>query len=110
MNTYDGWVTEKLHKSKIICCGQQTSVSGQGRCVDVGDVTLRRPDPVAGLAEHTRPAVPAEPLNLLGPQRDPLSTRSFKEKLLLGTGVHHQHFPYQNENVCVCVFKHKQTI
>lgn len=62
--SYPDRETEQLEEAKVVSGGEQRSVSGERRGVDVGDVAVRRPDSLTARTQNTRPAGPLNPLQL----------------------------------------------
>ena len=62
--SYSDGVAEQLEEAEVVSGGEQGSVSGERRGVDVGDVAVRRPDSLTARTQNTRPAGPVHPLQL----------------------------------------------
>lgn len=58
--TYPDWVAEQLEEAKVIAGGEQPAIGAQRSGVDLGDVTVRRPDALAGGAQNGGPGGPAD--------------------------------------------------
>lgn len=62
--TYPDGVAKQLEEAKVISGGEQPAVGAQRSSVDLGDVTVRRPDALAGGAKNGGPGGPADLLQL----------------------------------------------